>query len=131
MKRYLSLSLILLVLFCYSGFRPDAFASPVEAPAAPQSKHLGCHGMVQESEEGAPETEASVSQESHESAASCCFESLVNASLDQNAVARTLVFTIPVRMLDPTPALIVKIRDVASKEHSPPGLEISNSSLLL
>lgn len=131
MKRYLSLSLVLLVLFCYSGFRPDAFASPVEAPADTQSKHLGCHGMAQESEEGGPEKEASISENSGNSTSSCCFECLVSASLDQNAVARTLVFTIPVRMLDPTPALIVKIRDVASKEHSPPGLEITNSSLLL
>jgi len=131
MKRYLSLSLILLVLFCYSGFRPDAFATPVKASGDAQSKHLGCHGMAQEAEENTPGTGLSFSQESRESASSCCFDSLVNASLDQNAVARTLVFTIPVRMLDPTPAQIVKIRDVASKEHSPPGLEISNSSLLL
>lgn len=131
MKRYLSLSLILLVLFCYSGFRPDVFASPAEAQGEVQSKHPGCHGMAQETEKSGPEKEAAVSQESSGSASSCCFESLVSASLDQIAIARTLVFTIPVRMLDPAPAHIVKIRDVASKEHSPPGLEISNSSLLL
>jgi hypothetical protein len=131
MKRYLSLFLILLVLFCYSGFRPDAFATPVKASGDAQSKHLGCHGMAQESEEGAPETELSLLQESPESASSCCFESLVNASLDQNPAVRTLVCTIPIQMLEHTPGQTVKVRDVASKEHSPPGLEISNSSLLL
>ena len=131
MKRYLSLSLILLVLFCYSGFRPDAFASPVKASEDTQSKHAGCHGMAQEAEEGTPETETSLSQESHESASSCCYESLVNASADHQNVARTPVFTIPVEMLDHATGYTVKLRDVASKEHSPPGLEISNSTLLL
>jgi len=131
MKRYPSLSLVLLVLFCYSGFRPDAFASPAEAPGNAQSKHPGCHGMAQEAEEGAPETEASLSQESHESASSCCYESLVNASADHHNVARTPVFTIPVQMLGHATSYTVKLRDVISKEHSPPGLEISNSSLLL
>ena len=131
MKRYLSLSLILLVLFCYSGFRPAAFASPAKTPVDAESQHVGCHGMAQESEEGATETELSLSQESSESASSCCFESLVSTSLDQNTLARTLVFTIPIQMLDHAPGHTVKVRDVASKEHSPPGLEISNSSLLL
>ena len=131
MKRYLSLSLVLLVLFCYSGFRPDAFAPPVKASEDTQSRHPGCHGMAQEAEEGAPETEASLSQESHESASSCCYESLVNAPADHQNVARTPVFTIPVEMLDHAAGYTVKLRDIVSKEHSPPGLEISNSTLLL
>ncbi|MCL4246175.1 MAG: hypothetical protein KJ002_13765, partial [Candidatus Dadabacteria bacterium] len=60
-----------------------------------------------------------------------CFESLVNASIDNNSTARTVVFTLPIQMFDFTPGHTPKARDVASKEHSPPELEITNSSLLL
>lgn len=131
MTRYISLSLILIVLACYSGFRPDAFASLGAARGEVQSQHPGCHGMAQEMDEAAPEKGASISRESGESSSPCCFESLVNASIDNNLTARTVVFTVPIVMLDFTPGHALKARDVASKEHSPPELEITNSSLLL
>ena len=129
MTRYISLFLILIVLACYSGFRPDAFASPAAAPGEAQSQHPGCHGMAQENETASGEE--SLSRQSGASASSCCFESLVNASIDNNSTARTIVFTVPIVMLDLTPDHTLKARDVASKEHSPPELEIINSSLLL
>lgn len=130
MTRYISLFLILIVLACYSGFRPDAFASPEAARGEVQSQHPGCHGMAQEMDEAAPGKEA-LSRESGDLSSPCCFESLVNASVDNNLTARTVVFTVPVVMLDFTPGPALKARDVASKEHSPPELEITNSSLLL
>lgn len=131
MTRYISLTLILIVLVCYSGFRPVALASPAPAPGEAQSQHPGCHGMAREADKAAPEEGASISRESGDSASSCCFESLVNASIDNNFTVRTVVFTIPVVMLDFTPGDPLEPRNVASKEHSPPGLEITNSSLLL
>ncbi len=130
MTRYISLSLILIVLACYSGFRPDAFASPGAARGEVQSQHPGCHGMAQETDEAGPGKEA-LSRESGDSSSPCCFESLVNASIDNNLTVRTVVFTVPIVMLDFTPCHALKARDVASKEHSPPELEITNSSLLL
>lgn len=130
MMRYISLSLILIVLLCYSGFRPDAFAFPAAAPGEVQSQHPGCHRMAQESGETAPDKE-SLSRESRDSASSCCFESLVNASIDSHSTARTVVFTLPIQMFDFTPGHTLKVRDVALKEHSPPELEIANSTLLL
>ncbi len=130
MTRYISLFLILIVLACYSGFRPDAFASPEAARGEVQSQHPGCHGMAQETDEAAPGKE-SLSRGSGGSSSPCCFESLVNASIDNNLTARTVVFTVPIVMLDFTPGHALKAMDVASKEHSPPELEITNSSLLL
>ena len=130
MTRYISLFLILIVLACYSGFRPDAFASPGAARGEVQSQHPGCHGMAQEMDEAATGKE-SLSRESGDPSSPCCFESLVNASIDNHSTARTLVFTIPIQMFDFTPGRSIKARDVASNEHSPPELEITNSSLLL
>jgi len=86
--------------------------------------------MAEESDEAAPGKE-SLSRESGGSASSCCFESLVNASIDNNSTVRTVIFTICAQMFDFAPEYTVKAEDIASREHSPPGLEITNSSLLL
>ncbi|MCC6712458.1 MAG: hypothetical protein IT344_03765 [Candidatus Dadabacteria bacterium] len=131
MTRYISLSLILIILVCYSGFRPDALASPPAAPGEMEPQHPGCHGMAREADKTAPGKGASISPEPGESASTCCLESLVNASVDNNFTVRTVVFTVPPVVLDSTTVHALKGRDVASKEHSPPELEIINSSLLL
>lgn len=129
MKRFFSLFLILNIFLCYSGFRMDAFASgdPAHVPAA-----TGCHSAGHENKEDKAPDKEITSNNSESQANPCCLTSLLNSTIDHSVSAEpVIVDTITVTALNNEIGRCMKSMDDALNGHSPPDLQISNSTFLL
>ncbi len=128
----LNLFLILVLLACYSGFGSRSAYSSVP------SNNTTCHSSENEDHaqggnNGGPTTRHLSNKVTDHTAIRCCFESLPNAPQNDHMASKDLSFDdlfVNNSGLDKNKLATLSLR-IGVREHDPPHLYISNSSLLL
>jgi hypothetical protein len=128
----LNLVLVLILLACYSGFASRSVY------ASGPSSNSNCHSMKTEVQaQNQHKSDASVYYSNEHAmnhgASRCCFESLTNAPQNEHLAFKDL--RLDASFVNNTSPEINKCRNsslsISIREHDPPDLYVSNSSLLL
>lgn len=130
--RKLNLFLILILLACYSGFGSRSAYSSVP------SNNTTCHSLenedhVQRGDDAGPTARLLIKKVTDHTAIRCCFESLPNAPQNDHLTFKNqpLGLLLIDNSSHETDKSIIGNLSIGLREHDPPDLYISNSSLLL
>ncbi len=130
MRGYISYFLVINIFFCYSDFHFSAFASNNPNPG---KNNIGCHTNSYDSKEfKSIHTSYTLNKTDGRVSSDCCLKTLTNIFPDINKrIQLVSIDNTKSPIIDNVKCHLKKLTNNALRDHDPPDLCISHSTLLL